>query len=47
MYNLIKESSVVFLIIYIDDILLVGNDVGVLSSVNKWLSKQFQMKDLR
>ena len=45
-YKLIKESSVVFLILYVDDILLIGNDVGVLSSVKEWLSKQFQMKDL-
>ena len=45
-YKLIKESSVVFLILYVDDILLIGNDVGVLSSVKEWLSKQFQMNDL-
>ena len=29
-----------------DDILLIGNDVGVLSSVKVWLSSQFDMKDL-
>ena len=29
-----------------DDILLIGNDVGVLSSVKVWLSNQFDMKDL-
>ena len=46
-YKLIKESSVVFLILYVDDILLIGNDVGVLSSVKEWLSKQFQIQDLR
>ena len=45
-YKLIKESGVVFLILYVDDILLIGNDVRVLSSVKEWLSKQFQMKDL-
>ena len=45
-YKLNKESSVVFLILYVDDIILIRNDVGVLSSVRKWLSNQFQMKDL-
>lgn len=30
---------------YVDDILLIGNDVGVLSSVKVWLSIQFDMKD--
>ena len=29
-----------------DDILLIGNDVVMLSSVKVWLSKNFSMKDL-
>ena len=29
-----------------DDILLIGNDVGLLSDVKKWLAEKFQMKDL-
>ena len=29
-----------------DDILIIGNDVGMLSSIKIWLSSQFQMKDL-
>ena len=29
-----------------DDILLIGNDVGMLSLVKAWLSKNFSMKDL-
>ena len=37
---------VVFMILYVDDILFIGNDVGFLSSVKIWLSTQFQMKDL-
>ena len=37
---------VVFMVLYVDDILLIGNDVGLLSSVKIWLSTQFQMKDL-
>ena len=35
-----------FLVLYVDDILLIGNDVGVMSLVNVWLSSQFDMKDL-
>ncbi|KAK1564561.1 hypothetical protein Q3G72_005813 [Acer saccharum] len=45
-YKYIKEKKVVFLVLYIDDILLIGNDVESLSSVKKWLANQFQMKDL-
>ena len=44
-----KRSSgnvVVFIILYVDDILLIGNDIGTLSSVKVWLSTQFDMKDL-
>ena len=37
---------VVFLILYVDDILLIENNVGTLSSVKVWLSTQFGMKDL-
>ena len=29
-----------------DDILLIGNDVGMLSVVRIWLSNQFDVKDL-
>ena len=36
----------VFLILYVDDILFIGNDVATLSSVKVWLAKQFDMKDL-
>ena len=33
MYKKLQESMVVFMILYIDDILLNGNDVGLLSSI--------------
>ncbi|CAN6567561.1 unnamed protein product [Malus baccata var. baccata] len=39
-------DAVVFLVLYVDDILLLGNDTAVLSSVKVWLSKTFHMKDL-
>ena len=45
-YKRIKDGKVVFLILYVDDILLIGNDVGNLSSVKLWLHQQFDMKDL-
>ena len=32
--------------LYVDDILLIGNDVRVMSSIKAWLSSQFDMKDL-
>ena len=46
MYKYIKENKVVFLLLYVDDILLIGNDVETLSNVKKWLAEQFQMKAL-
>ena len=45
-YNHTQESMVTLLVLYVDDILLIGNDVEMLSLVNIWLSTQFQMKDL-
>ena len=37
---------VVFLVLYVDDILLIGNDVRMLSSVKVYFSTQFDIKDL-
>ena len=45
-YKKCDGSVVVFLVLYVDDILLIGNDVGVFSSVKVWLSSQFDMKDV-
>ncbi|KAH9697148.1 hypothetical protein KPL71_023495 [Citrus sinensis] len=45
-YKKIQEKSVSFLILYVDDILLIGNDIGVLTTIKSWLAKQFDMKDL-
>ena len=33
MYKKISGNAITFIIIYVDDILLIGNDVGILSSV--------------
>ena len=45
-YKLIEDRSVVFLVLYVDDILLIGNNVQLLSKVKTWLAEQFQMRDL-
>ena len=39
-------SSVAFLIFYVDDILLIGNDIEFLDSIKGYLNKNFSMKDL-
>ena len=38
-YKYIKEKEVVFLVLYVDGILLIGNDVETLSNVKKWLAE--------
>jgi hypothetical protein len=45
-YRKCEGNAVVFLVLYVDDILLIGNNVKMLSTVRVWLSKQFEMKDL-
>ena len=45
-YKYFKDKKVVFLVLYVDDILLIRNDTGVLTSVKVWFAKQFDMKDL-
>ena len=47
MRKLIKEQKVIFLVVYVDDILLIGNNIELLIDVNEWLANQFQIKDLR
>ena len=46
MYKKNSESAIVFLILYVDDILLIENDISILQSVKTWLSQKFFMKDL-
>ena len=45
-YKKSQGKVVAFLVLYVDDILLIGNDVGMLSTVKVWLAKTFDMKDL-
>ena len=42
-YKQIKDGIVVFLVLYVDDILLIENDIETLSNVKNWLVEQFQM----
>ena len=45
-YKKITGTAIIFLVLYVDDILIIRNDVGMVSSVKAWLSKNFSMKDL-
>ena len=45
-YRKMQDDIVVFLILCVDDILLIGNDFEMLSNVKIQLATQFQMKDL-
>ena len=45
-YKKVSGSAVVFLVLYVDDILLIGNDIPTLQNVKSWLRNCFSMKDL-
>ena len=45
-YKKVSGSSVAFLILYVDDILFMGNDIEFLESIKGYLNKGFSMKDL-
>ena len=45
-YKKVSESSVAFLVLYVDNILLIGNVLNLLNSVNEYLNSNFSMKDL-
>ena len=34
------------LLLYVDDIVLVGNDKGLVIIINEWLSCNFEIKDI-
>ena len=46
MYKRIQAATIIFLVLYVDDILFIRNDVKVLSNIKSWLNNQFKMKDL-
>ena len=45
-YHKFSGSKHIYLVLYVDDILLATNDVGMLHETKKFLSKKFEMKDL-
>ncbi|GJV53079.1 retrotransposon protein, putative, ty1-copia subclass [Tanacetum coccineum] len=45
-YKRASGSIIVFLILYVDDILLMGNNIPMLQDVKSWLGNFFAMKDL-
>ena len=45
-YKKVSGSFVAFLKLYVDDILLIGNDIEFLDSTKGYLNKSFSMKDL-
>ena len=38
--------NIFFMVLYIDDILLATNDIGLFNDTKRFLSKHFEMKDL-
>ena len=46
-YKKVSGSHVAFPVLYVDDILLIGNDIPSLHDVKTWLENSFSIKDLR
>jgi hypothetical protein len=45
-YAKFRNEKFIFLILYVDDILLVSSDVSLLLEIKRFLSSNFDMKDL-
>ena len=45
-YKNASGSMVVFLILYIDGIIIIGNDIGIVQGVKAYMCKNFSMNDL-
>ena len=45
-YNKFYGSKYIFLFLYVDDILLASSDIGLLYGTKRFLTKNFEMKDL-
>lgn len=46
LYLKFSGSKYIILVLYVDDILLASNDIGLLHETKKFLTKNFEMKDL-
>jgi hypothetical protein len=46
-YKKVSGSEVIFLILYVDNILLIGNDISLLQTIKIWLSKNLSIKDMK
>ena len=44
-YTKFKKEKYIFLVLYVDDILLASSDVNLLQETKKFLSSKFDMKD--
>ena len=45
-YKKTSGGTIIFLILYVNDILFIGNDIPMLQSIKTWLSQKFFIKDL-
>ena len=45
-YRKASGSAISFLILYVDDILIIGNNIPMLNEIKRWLGSCFSMKDL-
>jgi hypothetical protein len=45
-YKKVSGSVIVFLVLYVDDILLIRNDIPMIEAIKSSLRKSFLMKDL-
>ena len=45
-YKKTSGSTILFLVLYVDDILLIENDIPMMQSVKTWLLNKFFMKNL-
>ena len=47
MYKKVSESQLTFLLLYVNDILFIGNDVGMLTNVKLWLGESTYILGIR
>ena len=45
-YHKVSRSKIIFFVLYVNDILLVSRDLGLLHETKHFLSQQFDMKDM-